>query len=131
MVGRARFVIPLLWVLANIWFSECFLPGNSPLKIASRRANSFGGLSGYRSNQLQPLKATGGGILPAEKILGQAKYEGIDEDTTKRIIELAEKSIKEWDIQVTDFLRPPEYAALERILAPLVDVEACALGGYP
>mmetsp|Transcript_12633 Transcript_12633/g.16432 ORF Transcript_12633/g.16432 Transcript_12633/m.16432 type:complete len:339 (+) Transcript_12633:56-1072(+) len=85
-----------------------------------------------RSSRGMVLQAGGkrGSALPADKIIGQANYEGVDKDLAKRVVEQAERAIQSWSVEATDFLRPPEYTALEKIMEPLVDVQAKSLGGY-
>ncbi len=66
-------------------------------------------------------------MLPREDLLKGAEHR----ETLARILDLAEQSLKTWQVICSDFLSPPELAeALDR-LQPLTEVEAVAWGGYP
>ncbi len=48
-----------------------------------------------------------------------------------RVIDLAEKAIKNWEVVVTDFLSPPVCLEVQEIFQNLTEIEALPWGGYP
>ncbi len=66
-------------------------------------------------------------MLPREDLLKHAEHR----DIVARAIDLAEQSLKTWEIVETDFLSPPEIMEITGIFARLTEIEAIASGGYP
>lgn len=48
-----------------------------------------------------------------------------------RIIDQAERAIKNWEVVVTDFLSPPVVAEVQSIFGNLTEIDAFPWGGYP
>lgn len=66
-------------------------------------------------------------MLPREELL-----KGVENrDIIARIIDLAEIALKTWEVQVSDFLSPPELAEVQRQFQRLGEVQLLAFGGYP
>jgi photosystem II S4 domain protein len=66
-------------------------------------------------------------MLPREELL-----KGVENrETVARIIDLAEIALKTWEIEVSDFLSPPELAEVQRQFQRLGEVQLVAFGGYP
>ncbi|MDJ0590742.1 MAG: photosystem II S4 domain protein [Pleurocapsa sp. MO_226.B13] len=47
-----------------------------------------------------------------------------------RVIDLAEKAIKNWEVVITDFLSPPVCLEVQEIFQNLTEIEALPWGGY-
>jgi photosystem II S4 domain protein len=66
-------------------------------------------------------------MLPREDLL-----KGVENrDLIARVIDLAQQSIKTWEVVCTDFLSPPELSEVERIFNRLTEVQILPFGGYP
>ena len=66
-------------------------------------------------------------MLPREDLL-----KGIDNrEAIARVIDRADQAIKTWDVELTDFLSPPEYFEAQQAFSRLTDVQIVAWGGYP
>ncbi|HCF26204.1 MAG TPA: photosystem II S4 domain protein [Cyanobacteria bacterium UBA11049] len=66
-------------------------------------------------------------MLPREELL-----KGVENrDVIARVIDLADRAIKTWEIVLTDFLSPPEIAQSQQIFSRLTEVQTIAWGGYP
>lgn len=66
-------------------------------------------------------------MLPRDDLL-----KGVENrETLARILDLAEQSLKTWQVVCSDFLSPPEITEVLERLAPLTEIEAVAWGGYP
>jgi photosystem II S4 domain protein len=66
-------------------------------------------------------------MLPREELL-----KGIEErEVIARVIDLADRAIKTWEVVCTDFLSPPELAQIQQIFTRLTEVQLVAWGGYP
>ena len=66
-------------------------------------------------------------MLPKEELL-----KGVESrDTVARVIDQAEQAIKTWEVVLTDFLSPPEFAEIQRAFNRLTEVQLLAWGGYP
>jgi photosystem II S4 domain protein len=66
-------------------------------------------------------------MLPREDLLKRAEHR----DTVARVIDLADRAIKSWEVVATDFLSPPEIIEVQSIFSKLTEVEIIAWGGYP
>lgn len=66
-------------------------------------------------------------MLPREELLQGVE----DRDSAARVVDQADRALKTWEIECTDFLSPPELADVQRMFARLTDVEILAWGGYP
>jgi photosystem II S4 domain protein len=66
-------------------------------------------------------------MLPREELLKRAEHR----ETVARVIDLADRAIKNWEIVHTDFLSPPEWMEIETIFSRLTEVSIIADGGYP
>lgn len=66
-------------------------------------------------------------MLPREELLQGVE----DRDSAARVVDQADRALKTWEIEFTDFLSPPELADVQRMFARLTDVEILAWGGYP
>ncbi len=66
-------------------------------------------------------------MLPREELL-----KGVENrEDVARIIDLADRAIKTWDIVLSDFLSPPVFIEVQQIFSRLTEVELVAWGGYP
>lgn len=66
-------------------------------------------------------------MLPREELL-----KGVENrEAVARIIDLAERSLKTWDVVLSDFLSPLVLAEVEQIFAQLTEIELLTWGGYP
>jgi photosystem II S4 domain protein len=66
-------------------------------------------------------------MLPREDLL-----KGIEErEAAVRAIDQAEQAIKTWEIISTDFVSPPELAAIQQMFSGLTDLVTLPWGGYP
>jgi photosystem II S4 domain protein len=66
-------------------------------------------------------------MLPREEIL-----KGVENrETVARIVDLAEIALKTWEVQVSDFLSPPELIEVQRQFQRLGEIQLVAFGGYP
>ena len=66
-------------------------------------------------------------MLPREELL-----KGVENrDVIARVIDLADRAIKTWEVVLTDFLSPPEIAQSQQIFSRLTEVQTIAWGGYP
>jgi len=66
-------------------------------------------------------------MLPKEELL-----KGLENrDCIARIIDRADRAIKTWEVVLTDFLSPPEFAEAQQALKPLTEVHLVGWGGYP
>ncbi len=52
-------------------------------------------------------------------------------ETLARVLDQADQAIKTWDVVLTDFLSPPEWAEAQQVCQRLTDVHLFAWGGYP
>lgn len=66
-------------------------------------------------------------MLPREELLQGVE----DRDSAARVVDQADRALKTWEIEFTDFLSPPELADVQRMFARLTDVEILPWGGYP
>jgi photosystem II S4 domain protein len=66
-------------------------------------------------------------MLPREDLLKRAE----NREEIARIIDLAEKAIKNWEIVLTDFLSPPVLIEVQEIFSRLTEVQLLSFGGYP
>ncbi len=66
-------------------------------------------------------------MLPREDLL-----KGVENrEDVARIIDLADRSIKTWDIVSSDFLSPPVLVEVREIFSRLTEVKLLTWGGYP
>ena len=66
-------------------------------------------------------------MLPREELLKGVE----DREVIARVIDLADRAIKTWEVVCTDFLSPPELAQIQQIFTRLTEVQLVAWGGYP
>ena len=66
-------------------------------------------------------------MLPREELLKGVE----DREVIARVIDLADRAIKTWEVVLTDFLSPPEIAQSQQIFSRLTEVQTIAWGGYP
>lgn len=66
-------------------------------------------------------------MLPREELLKGVE----DREVVARVIDLADRAIKTWEVVYTDFLSPPELAQIQQIFTRLTEVQLVAWGGYP
>jgi photosystem II S4 domain protein len=66
-------------------------------------------------------------MLPRETLL-----KGIENrESLAHLLDLAEQALKTWDVQVSDFLSPPELAEAQRCFNALTELHVLSWGGYP
>ncbi len=66
-------------------------------------------------------------MLPREDLLKSTE----NREDVARIIDLADKAIKTWEVVLTDFFSPPICIEVQEIFGRLTDIELLAWGGYP
>jgi len=66
-------------------------------------------------------------MLPRDELLKSVE----ERETASRILDLAEKAIKTWEVVCSDFLSPPELADVQNMFSRLTEVQIMAWGGYP
>jgi photosystem II S4 domain protein len=66
-------------------------------------------------------------MLPREELLKRAD----NREEIARIIDLAEKAIKNWEVVLTDFLSPPVLIEVQQIFGRLTEIQLLSFGGYP
>lgn len=66
-------------------------------------------------------------MLPRDELLKRAE----NRDLVARAIDLAEQSLRTWEVAISDFLSPPDLADIQQALKPLAEVHLLAWGGYP
>lgn len=66
-------------------------------------------------------------MLPKEDLLGRVE----NKDSSARVLDQAEQALRTWDVVMTDFLSPPEWADVQTMFQRLTEVEVLAWGGYP
>lgn len=67
------------------------------------------------------------GMLPRDELL-----KGVENrETIARVIDQADQAIKTWDVVLTDFLSPPEWAEAQQLFSRLAETQLVASGGYP
>jgi photosystem II S4 domain protein len=65
-------------------------------------------------------------MLPREELL-----QGVENrDSAARVIDQADRAIKTWDVEFTDFLSPPELADVQQLFGRLTEVQIASWGGY-
>ncbi|HEY9837113.1 MAG TPA: YlmH/Sll1252 family protein, partial [Vampirovibrionales bacterium] len=66
-------------------------------------------------------------MLPREELL-----KGVENrEEMARIVDLADRAIKTWEVAVTDFLSPIELMETQKVFNRLTEVHLMAFGGYP
>jgi Uncharacterized conserved protein, contains S4-like domain, COG2302 len=65
-------------------------------------------------------------MLPRAELLKGAEYR----ETLARILDLGEQALKTWQVVYSDFLSPPEIAAVQSRLNKLAELQVVAWGGY-
>ena len=66
-------------------------------------------------------------MLPKEDLLKRVE----NKNEITRVIDLADRAIKTWEVVVTDFLSPPVLADVRSIFQNLTEIEILPWGGYP
>lgn len=66
-------------------------------------------------------------MLPREDLLKRVEHQA---EITK-VIDKADRAIKNWEVVVTDFLSPPVLAEVQLILQNLTEINTLPWGGYP
>lgn len=65
-----------------------------------------------------------------ERLVAHTAHAGVEPALARNIIMLAEKSVREWSFSTTDFLTPPESAALNMALSAMPNLTVTPWGGY-
>ncbi len=66
-------------------------------------------------------------MLPRDTLL-----KGVENrECLARVLDLAEQALKTWEVQVSDFLSPPELAEVQRCFNQLTELHGINWGGYP
>ena len=76
------------------------------------------------------LAAGRGGLLPRDKLLKQAQYEGMEKETAAKLLDGAASALRDWSTFKTGFLPPPDVAVMHKLLDPLLDVDISSWGGH-
>lgn len=66
-----------------------------------------------------------------EKLVAACTGRGVDRIIAQNVLSSAKSALRDWRCVVSDFLTPPESAALVATLAQLPRLSAHAWGGYP
>lgn len=65
-----------------------------------------------------------------EKLVAYCVNQGVDRDVAARVLAMAQRSVRDWTVSASDFLTPPESAALETAVLTIADACAVSWGGY-
>ena len=66
-------------------------------------------------------------MIPKEDLLKGIEHR----DCARRVLDLAERALRTWEVSLADFLSPPEVAEMLAMCDRLADISAIAWGGYP
>ena len=66
-------------------------------------------------------------MLPKEDLLKRVE----NKEEITRVIDKADRAIKNWEVVVTDFLSPPVLAEVRSLFQNLTEIDALPWGGYP
>lgn len=66
-------------------------------------------------------------MLPRDELLETVE----NRDEVARVIDLAERSLKTWEVECTDFLSPPVLVEVREQFGRLTEVQTLPWGGYP
>lgn len=67
---------------------------------------------------------------PREKLVTFAVNRGVDREVATRVIESAQRAVRDWTSIPTEFLTPPESAALTPALDSIADLNSLPWGGF-
>eukprot|EP00188_Purpureofilum_apyrenoidigerum_P000784 Plantae.Rhodophyta-Purpureofilum_apyrenoidigerum.ctg13812.p1 GENE.Plantae.Rhodophyta-Purpureofilum_apyrenoidigerum.ctg13812~~Plantae.Rhodophyta-Purpureofilum_apyrenoidigerum.ctg13812.p1 ORF type:complete len:329 (-),score=64.15 Plantae.Rhodophyta-Purpureofilum_apyrenoidigerum.ctg13812:433-1344(-) len=78
-------------------------------------------------------KGGGGGsnMIPRNDVLNHARHHGLEQEVAARVVDIAERAVREFSVAATPFLRPLESFELEVALGRLADLSVSSSGGYP
>ena len=65
-----------------------------------------------------------------ERLLTLAQGRGVDKIIASHVLETAERVVREWSMCITEFLTPPESAAMSFVLSNMPDLHVIPWGGY-
>lgn len=65
-----------------------------------------------------------------EKLIDVAVNRGVDREIAQRVLECVDRAGREWTTTVSEFLTPPESAAMRLTASNLADVQVTSWGGY-
>ena len=106
----------------------------SSLSRSSRSSRSSLSRASRSSSSLTRLAvkggSSGGGILPKDKITNTLTYYGMDKELGNDIVLKAEKALKSWSTEYTEFLDPIEIKSLVEGFKDLLDVQLSFQGGF-
>ncbi len=86
----------------------------------------IGKTTGYAPRWLYRLLKKNLQIMKSEDLLKRVENKA----EITRVIDLAEKAIKNWEVVITDFLSPPVCLEVQEIFQNLTEIEALPWGGY-
>jgi len=75
--------------------------------------------------------AAGRGLVPRDDVLKHARHHGVEENIAARVVDVAERALKEFSVIPTHFLRPVESLELGNALGKLADLTVTTAGGFP
>lgn len=65
-----------------------------------------------------------------EKLVAYCVNQGVDREVAAQVLAMAQRSVRDWTVNASDFLTPPESAALETAVQAIADTCAVSWGGY-
>lgn len=88
----------------------------------------------HRNGPLRPLTCTPacsyGDDEGKAKLVSYCVNQGVEREVAARVLELAERTVRDWSVCTSDFLTPPESVALETALRTRPSLQLFAWGGY-
>lgn len=70
------------------------------------------------------------GDRATEKLIAASVSRGVERPLAERVISGAQTAVRDWTYTVSDFLTPPESAALVMTISALPDIQVMSWGGY-
>lgn len=70
------------------------------------------------------------GQVTVDKLISVAVNRGVERSTAERVVSGARRALRDWTGTVSEFLTPPESAAMTATLSTLADIQVACWGGY-
>lgn len=65
-----------------------------------------------------------------ERLLSYATNQGVDREIAQRVLSVAQRAVRDWSVNSSEFLTPPESAAMQTAVSSLAGARALPWGGY-
>lgn len=66
----------------------------------------------------------------SDRLLTLAQGRGVDKTIASRVLETAQRAVRDWSICITEFLTPPESATMSFVLSNMPNLHVIPWGGY-